>query len=76
AVSIYDAWQQALPNGNPEDDKVILVLPLFHIYALTSVMLRQIARGSTMLLRMRFDAEQTLDDIEKRKATVFPGVPT
>ncbi|WP_216073035.1 AMP-binding protein, partial [Acinetobacter baumannii] len=25
---------------------------------------------------MRFDAEQTLDDIEKRKATVFPGVPT
>ncbi|MBN8944115.1 MAG: dicarboxylate--CoA ligase PimA [Rhizobiales bacterium] len=76
AVSIYDAWQQALPNGNPEDDKVILVLPLFHIYALTSVMLRQVARGSTMLLRMRFDAEQTLDDIEKRKATVFPGVPT
>ncbi|WP_163364892.1 AMP-binding protein, partial [Escherichia coli] len=30
AVSIYDAWQQALPNGNPEHDKVILVLPLFH----------------------------------------------
>ena len=76
AVSIYDAWQQALPTGAPENDRVILVLPLFHIYALTSVMLRQVARGSCMLLRMRFDAEQTLDDIEKRKANVFPGVPT
>ena len=76
AVSIYDAWQQALPTGAPEDDRVILVLPLFHIYALTSVMLRQVSRGSCMLLRMRFDAEQTLDDIEKRRANVFPGVPT
>lgn len=76
AVSIYDAWQAALPSGDPANDKVILVLPLFHIYALTSVMLRQITRGSCMLLRMRFDPDQTFDDFEKRRATIFPGVPT
>lgn len=76
AVSIYDAWQVALPRADLEREKVILVLPLFHIYALTSVMLRQIARGATMMLRMRFDADQILDDIETGGATAFPGVPT
>ncbi|MFN3853456.1 MAG: dicarboxylate--CoA ligase PimA [Phreatobacter sp.] len=76
AVSIYDAWQVALPTGDPADDRIILVLPLFHIYALTSVMLRQLTRGSCMLLRMRFDPDQTFDDFEKRRATIFPGVPT
>jgi len=76
AVSIYDAWQAALPTGDPEKDKIILVLPLFHIYALTSVMLRQVTRGSCLLLRMRFDPDQTFDDFEMRRATIFPGVPT
>lgn len=76
AVSIYDTWQVALPSGDPADDRIILVLPLFHIYALTSVMLRQLTRGSCMLLRMRFDPDQTFDDFEKRRATIFPGVPT
>ncbi|MBL8571598.1 MAG: dicarboxylate--CoA ligase PimA [Phreatobacter sp.] len=76
AVSIYDAWQVALPTGDPAKDKIILVLPLFHIYALTSVMLRQLTRGSCLMLRMRFDPDQTFDDFEKRRATIFPGVPT
>jgi long-chain acyl-CoA synthetase len=76
AVSIYDAWQAALPTGDPVNDKIILVLPLFHIYALTSVMLRQLTRGSCLMLRMRFDPDQTFDDFEKRHATIFPGVPT
>lgn len=76
ACSIYANWQAALPLGDPATDKIILVLPLFHIYALTSVMIRQIQRGSTMLLRMRFDPEQTLHDISVKKATAFPGVPT
>ncbi|MEI8146193.1 MAG: dicarboxylate--CoA ligase PimA [Alphaproteobacteria bacterium] len=76
AVSIYAGWQNALPPGPANQDRVILVLPLFHIYALTSVMLRQIDRGATLLLRIRFDADQTFDDIEKRGANIFPGVPT
>jgi long-chain acyl-CoA synthetase len=52
------------------------VLPLFHIYALTSVMLRSLTEGNELLLRVRFDVETTLNDIEVKKATVFPGVPT
>ncbi|MGG2362114.1 AMP-binding protein, partial [Salmonella enterica] len=38
--------------------------------------LRQLQNGNEILLRQRFDVETTLDDIEQRRATAFPGVPT
>jgi long-chain acyl-CoA synthetase len=75
AVSSYDAWY--VGQDRPlDDDKVILVLPLFHIYALTTILLRQIKHGNEMLLREKFDAEAMLRDIEVKRATSFPGVPT
>lgn len=75
AVLIYHAWKdsQTLPPG---EQRVLLVLPLFHIYALTAVLLRHLADGNELLIRTRFDAAAVLDDIETRRVTVFPGVPT
>jgi long-chain acyl-CoA synthetase len=75
AVSIYGVWQTG-QGVAPAQDRVICVLPLFHIYALTSVMLRSIKSGNELMLRPRFDAETTLRDIEVKRATAFPGVPT
>ena len=76
AVSIYDVWSDAQGLSAPGQDKVICVLPLFHIYALTTILLRQIKNGNEILLRLRFDVETTLRDIEEKRATAFPGVPT
>jgi long-chain acyl-CoA synthetase len=76
ACAIYKAWTEPQRISEPGEDKVICVLPLFHIYALTAVMLRCLAEGNELLLRVRFDVETTLRDIEVKKATVFPGVPT
>jgi long-chain acyl-CoA synthetase len=76
ACSMYRAWGQPQRISAPGEDKLICVLPLFHIYALTAVMLRCFAEGNELLLRMRFDVETTLRDIEVKKATVFAGVPT
>ena len=76
AVAMYDAWFAVQRAGTPGQDKIIGVLPLFHIYALTTILLRQIANGNTILLHMRFDVEAVLHDIEVRRATQFPGVPT
>lgn len=56
-------------------ERTILVLPLFHIYALTSVMLLSIKLGSELILHPRFDADAILRDLDK-KATAFYGVPT
>ncbi|MCW5680311.1 MAG: dicarboxylate--CoA ligase PimA [Xanthobacteraceae bacterium] len=73
--SIYKNWaaaQREIKSG----EKVILVLPLFHIYALSSVFLRAIDQGNECMLRPRFDVETTFRDIEEKKANYFPGVPT
>ena len=76
ACSIYKLWSDAQRLSAPGEDRVICVLPLFHIYALTAVMLRSLAEGNELLLRVRFDVATTLNDIEVKRATVFPGVPT
>ncbi len=76
AVSIYEAWSAGIDLAPQAGERTILVLPLFHIYALTAVMLRGLARGVELLLRPRFDVETTLGDIEQKRAVYFPGVPT
>jgi long-chain acyl-CoA synthetase len=75
-ISIYKIWSDAQRRTEPGTDKVICVLPLFHIFALTAVLLRSLQDGNEILLRLRFDLETTLRDIEVKRATVFPGVPT
>src|SRR5260370_18449130 len=77
AVSIYDVWCTAAraERGDPIE-RVICVLPLFHIYALTVVLLSSIRRGNLISLHQRFDVESVMRDIEVKRATYFPGVPT
>jgi len=76
AVSMYQAWHDATLPDVGTSDRVICVLPLFHIYALTTILLCGIRRGAEILLRPSFDVETLLADIEGKRATIFPGVPT
>jgi long-chain acyl-CoA synthetase len=76
AVSIYDVWGKAARARRNAIERVICVLPLFHIYALTVIMLRSLSRGDLISLHQRFDVEAVMRDIEVKRATVFPGVPT
>jgi long-chain acyl-CoA synthetase len=77
AVSIYDVWgRPARAKRGNVVERVICVLPLFHIYALTVVLLSSIRRGNLISLHQRFDAETVMRDIEVKRATAFPGVPT
>jgi long-chain acyl-CoA synthetase len=77
AVSIYDVWGKPAraARGNVVE-RVICVLPLFHIYALTVVLLSSLSRGYLISLHQRFDVEAVMRDIEAKRATYFPGVPT
>jgi long-chain acyl-CoA synthetase len=76
AVSIYDVWGRPARLKRNAIERVICVLPLFHIYALTVVMLSSLRRGHLVSLHQRFDVEAVMRDIEVKRATVFPGVPT
>ena len=76
AVSIYDVWGAKARAERNVVERVICVLPLFHIYALTVILLRCIKMGDLISLHQRFDVEAVMRDIEVKRATAFPGVPT
>ncbi len=76
AVEIGKAWSTPQTTLKPGEGRVICVLPLFHMYAITACLTRGLDQGSEILLRLRFDVEQTLRDITEKKATTFSGVPT
>src|SRR3984893_11894829 len=76
AVSIYDVWGAKARAERDAVDRVICVLPLFHIFALTVVLLSSFRHGNLISLHQRFDVEAVMRDIEVKRATAFPGVPT
>src|SRR5258708_28395028 len=76
AVSIYDAWGKPSRAERNAIERVICVLPLFHIFALTVILLRSLERGDLISLHQRFEVEAVMRDIEVKRATAFPGVPT
>jgi long-chain acyl-CoA synthetase len=59
-----------------DNDVVVVALPLFHIFALSSIMSISVLFGGTMTLVPRFDATAVLEVIQRDKVTIFEGVPT
>lgn len=59
----------------PQDTSLI-VLPMFHIFAMTCVMNAGIYRGTHAVLLPKFDAEAVFGLMQKHHVTVFAGVPT
>lgn len=58
------------------DDRILGVLPFFHVFANTAVLNRTVLNGGMIAMLPRFDAKQTLQAITRTKATALPGVPT
>ena len=62
-----------LPEG-PE--RTLGVLPLFHVFALTTVLNYSVDTAAEMVLLPRFEMKQFLDTIRRTRPTQFLGVPT
>lgn len=62
--------------GIRDDDVVIVVLPLFHVFGLSSQLNVCMRFGATMSLVPRFDAAKVLEVIARDGVTIFEGVPT
>jgi long-chain acyl-CoA synthetase len=67
------AWQNRQAT---ERDRLLGVLPLFHVFAMTTVMNFGIASGMEMILLPKFELIETLKLIGKLRPTMMPGVPT
>ena len=58
------------------DDIATAVLPLFHVFGLSSVLNMIVRFGVTMVLIPRFEADAVLDAMARHRCTIFTGVPT
>lgn len=69
----YEFFKDTINMGK---DRVLNVIPLFHVYAMSSCMNLSILTGAMNILLPRFDVEEVLETIKNVQPTTFPGVPT
>ncbi|CAG0908491.1 unnamed protein product [Cyprideis torosa] len=60
---------------NDAQDKMLGVLPFFHVFAMTAVMNIAVRNAMEILALPRFELEATLKLIHHKKPTIFPAVP-
>jgi long-chain acyl-CoA synthetase len=65
-----------VPDFGIEDERVIAVLPFFHIFGMTAVMNASIVKGATLLVMPSFDPGEAIETIRRLKATAMPCLPT
>ncbi|XP_008805412.2 4-coumarate-CoA ligase 1-like [Phoenix dactylifera] len=71
---------QQVDGDNPnlyfhEEDVILCVLPLFHIYSLNSVLLCGLRVGAALLIMRKFDVAVLMELVERYKVTIAPFVP-
>jgi len=71
-----DQLSRWVPDIHYGQEKMLVVLPLFHVFAMTVGMNLGIAFGAELILLPRFELAQVLKVMVKKRPTLFPGVPT
>ena len=82
ALTHYNLWANVIQNEVwfPESERgrerTLAVLPLFHVFAMTAAMNCPLHDGGLVILLPRFELAQVLETIDRKRPTLFPGVPT
>lgn len=72
-TTMSEVW---LYKCKPGEGSVLGIIPFFHVYGMTTVMIFSIKMAYKMILLPKFDALTTLKTIQKQRPTLFPGAPT
>lgn len=70
-----DQLSRIVPTPLVHGDRVLITIPLFHVYGLGPGLLQTTAVGATAILSERFLAERTLADCAEYRVTSIAGVP-
>lgn len=57
-------------------NKVVAVLPFFHIFAMTVCMNVPLSKGTEVVMLPRFELKALLDLLVRTKASILPAIPT
>ncbi len=73
---------QRAPGGDARSemgrtaDRILGVLPFFHVFANTCVLNRTVVSGGEIVMLPRFNAKQVLAELRRTRPRSLPGVPT
>lgn len=71
-------WHNSSEFGKVQfksEDTIMVATPIFHCWGLINGTLGMLSMGGTVITVERFYPDQTLNDIQRLKPTVFQGVP-
>jgi long-chain acyl-CoA synthetase len=75
-INMLDPHSRMNQPEDPSDDRILGVLPFFHVFANATVLNRTVANGGEIVMLPRFEAKAALAAITRAKVTSLPGVPT
>lgn len=69
-------WSTVHHCGFGMEDRMILFLPMFHVFGQNFIMNGTVCAGGTLVLHRRFIPDKVLDSIQRDRVTMFFAVPT
>jgi long-chain acyl-CoA synthetase len=72
-IQSYEFFKEEMEIGK---EKCLTVIPLFHVFGMTSCMNLSIYTAAESSMLPRFELEEVLNTIKSEQPTIFPGVPT
>jgi long-chain acyl-CoA synthetase len=75
-INLLDPESHVNKPGAPSDDRILGVLPFFHVFANATVLNRTVNNGGEIVMLPRFEAKAALAAVNRTKVTALPGVPT
>jgi len=73
---VFNDYACAHHMGVHQTDRLLLFLPLFHVFGQNAIMNAAFAACATVVLHRRFVPDRVLDSIARERATMFFAVPT
>jgi long-chain acyl-CoA synthetase len=73
---VSNAWATVHHAGYTREDRMILVLPAFHVFGQNFIMNATFQACATLVLHRRFVPDTVLDSIRRDRVTMFFAVPT
>ena len=67
-----EAW---LPSYRPGEERVLAVLPFFHVFGMTVALNLGVRTGAEIDLVPRFNPVETAKEVRRFRPTLFPGAP-
>jgi long-chain acyl-CoA synthetase len=65
------AW---LTIRNEGEERILAVIPFFHVYGMTTAMNLGVLLGAELILLPKFHTKEVLEFINKHRPTIFPGI--